>query len=57
MLRYKAMARKARFVDVCEYLTTETCSECGALGGPKGCAGLEIRRGAVAVAVRFMIET
>jgi transposase len=43
MLRYKAMARKARFVDVSEYLTTETCSECGALGGPKGSAGLEIR--------------
>jgi putative transposase len=43
MLRYKAIARGARFVDVSEYLTTQTCSDCGAVGGPKGNAGLEIR--------------
>jgi putative transposase len=43
MLRYEAMARAATFVDVCEYLTTETCSDCGAVGGPKGTKGLEIR--------------
>lgn len=43
MLRYKAMARGATFVDVSEYLTTQTCSECISLGGPRGNAGLEIR--------------
>src|SRR5262249_57079721 len=40
MLRYKAMARAATFVDVSEYLTTQTCSDCVALGGPKGQHGL-----------------
>src|SRR5262249_2181737 len=43
MLRYKAMARAATFVDVSEYLTTQTCSDCVAVGGPKGTKGLEIR--------------
>jgi putative transposase len=43
MLRYKAMARAATFVDVSEYLTTQTCSDCGAACGPKGTKGLEIR--------------
>src|SRR5215471_20642615 len=43
MLRYKAMARAATFVDVSEYLTTQTCSDCGAVGGPKGMKGLEVR--------------
>jgi transposase len=43
MLRYKAIARGARFVDVSEYLSTQTCSDCGSIGGPKGNAGLEIR--------------
>ena len=43
MLRYKAMARAATFVDVSEYLTTQTCSDCGAVGGPKGTKGLETR--------------
>ena len=43
MLRYKAMARAATFVDVPEYLTTQTCSECGSIGGPKGPKGLEVR--------------
>jgi putative transposase len=43
MLRYKAMARAATFVNVCEYLTTQTCSDCAAVGGPKGTKGLEIR--------------
>jgi len=43
MLRYKAIARAATFVDVSEYLTTQICSDCGAVGGPKGSAGLEIR--------------
>lgn len=43
MLRYKAMARGARFVDVSEYLSTQTCSDCLTVGGPKGLKGLEIR--------------
>jgi transposase len=43
MLRYEAMARAATFVDVSEYLITQTCSDCGAVGGPKGTKGLEIR--------------
>jgi putative transposase len=40
LLRYKAMARAAAFVDVSEYLTTQTCPDCLAVGGPKGTAGL-----------------
>jgi hypothetical protein len=43
MLRYKAIARVARFVDASEHLSTQTCSECGCVGGPKGLKGLEIR--------------
>jgi len=42
-LRYKAIARGATFVDVTEYLSTQTCSDCGAIGGPKGSAGLDVR--------------
>ena len=37
------MARAATFVDVSEHLSTQICSDCGAVGGPKGSAGLEIR--------------
>ena len=36
MLRYKAIARAAMLVDTSEYLSTQVCSECGSLGGPKG---------------------
>jgi len=43
MLRYKAIARAATFVDVSEYLTTQTCPDCLVVGGPKGTKGLEIR--------------
>ena len=43
MLRYKAMARAARFVDVSEYLTTQVCSDCESVGGPKGTKDLEVR--------------
>lgn len=43
MLRYKAMARGAQLVDVSEYLSTQTCSDCLTVGGPKGTEGLEIR--------------
>jgi len=43
ILRYKAIARGATFVDVSEHLSTQICSDCGVVGGPKGIAGLEIR--------------
>jgi putative transposase len=43
MLRYKAIARVARFVDASEHLSTQTSCECGCVGGPKGLKGLEIR--------------
>jgi transposase len=43
LLRYKAIARGATFVNVSEYLSTQTCSDCNTVGGPKGIAGLEIR--------------
>lgn len=43
MLRYKAIARGATYVDGSEYLTTQTCSDCGSIGGPKGTEGLGIR--------------
>jgi transposase len=43
ILRYKAIARVATFVDTSEQLSTQTCSECGCVGGPKGLKGLEIR--------------
>jgi putative transposase len=43
MLRYKAITYGARFVDTSEHLSTQTCSDCGCIGGPKGTKGLEIR--------------
>lgn len=43
MLRYKAIARGALYVDGSEYLTTQTCSDCASIGGPKGVEGLGIR--------------
>src|SRR4029077_4856531 len=42
-LRYKALRHGAVFEVVSERLSTQTCSGCGALGGPKGIAGLGIR--------------
>jgi transposase len=42
MLRYKAIARAAMLVDTCEYLSTQVCSECGSVGGPKGLKDLGI---------------
>ena len=44
MLRYKAIARAARFVDTSEYLTTQVCSECASISGPKGLKDLGIRQ-------------
>lgn len=43
MLAYKAMARHVWFEEIDERNTTRTCSECGALSGPQGIAGLGIR--------------
>lgn len=44
MLRYKlAMRRGAEYVEVSERLTTQTCSGCGCIAGPKGRAGLNER--------------
>jgi len=42
-LRYKALRHGVAFEIVCERLTTQTCSECGSIGGPKGIAGLGMR--------------
>lgn len=43
MLQYKSIATGACFEIVDERYTTQTCSECGVLGGPKGIAGLGMR--------------
>ena len=43
MLRYKAIARGAVFLEVKETHTTRTCSACLARCGPKGLKGLGIR--------------
>lgn len=44
MLRYKvAMRRGAEFEERNERYSTQTCSECGALSGPKGRKGLVVR--------------
>ncbi len=42
-LEYKAIARKVTFREVSERLTTQACSGCGAISGPKGREGLGIR--------------
>lgn len=39
MLKYKS----AGYIEVDEKFTTQACSDCGSIGGPKGIAGLEIR--------------
>jgi putative transposase len=44
MLRYKAMRHGARYVEVDERGSSVTCSACGARSGPKGIAGLRMRR-------------
>lgn len=43
-LRYKASRHGAVYLDIDERFTTQTCSDCGAVSGPKGIAGLGIRR-------------
>jgi putative transposase len=43
MLQYKCLGAGASFEVVSERLSTQTCSECGSIGGPKGIAGLRMR--------------
>jgi putative transposase len=43
MLAYKAVKHGAWFEEVSERFTTQTCSDCGAISGPKGLEGLVIR--------------
>ena len=43
LLEYKAIARKVVYREVSERFTTQACSCCGAIGGPKGREGLEVR--------------
>jgi len=42
-LLYKARLRGVEIVEVNEAWTTQTCSDCGVIGGPKGIAGLGMR--------------
>ena len=42
-LRYKALRHGAAFEIVSERLSTQTCSVCASIGGPKGIAGLGMR--------------
>jgi putative transposase len=44
MLRYKALRHGASYVEADERLTTQRCSACGSIGGPKGIAALGIRK-------------
>ena len=43
LLEYKANARKVVYREVSERFTTQACSRCGAIGGPKGRKGLGVR--------------
>ncbi len=43
LLEYKAIARKVVYCEVSEHLTTQACSCCGSIGGPKGRKGLGVR--------------
>jgi putative transposase len=43
MLAYKAMRHRATYVETDERFSTQRCSECGNLGGPKGIAALGVR--------------
>lgn len=42
-LRYKAVRHGAEYIEVDERFTTQVCSGCGAVGGPKGIAHLGVR--------------
>ena len=43
MLEYKASRHRARFIEADERWTSQACSDCGAVSGPKGIAQLGIR--------------
>ena len=43
MLDYKAIRHQVLFAVVDERFTTQACSQCGSIGGPKGLSGLGIR--------------
>lgn len=43
MLSYKALRHGGRYLEVSEAYTTQTCSECGSIAGPRGYAGLNER--------------
>lgn len=43
MLRYKAARRQAVYVEADERWTSQACSECGSIGGPRGLEGLRVR--------------
>jgi len=43
MLRYKANRHGVTYVEADERFSTQTCSECGSLGGPRGLEGLAVR--------------
>ena len=42
-LAYKAMRHRGEYLEADEAWTTQACSDCGAIGGPKGIAGLRVR--------------
>lgn len=42
-LGYKAIRRQGKVIEVSEYLTSQTCSSCQKVSGPKGLEGLGIR--------------
>jgi len=42
-LRYKAIRHGAEYIEVDEHFTTQVCSGCGAVSGPKGIAHLGVR--------------
>lgn len=44
MLAYKAARHRVRFIEANESYSTQTCSDCGSISGPKGRKGLVIRR-------------
>jgi transposase len=44
MLRYKALRYGASFAVINEAFSTQVCSECASIGGPKGIADLGIRQ-------------
>lgn len=44
LLKYKCDHAGVAFAVVNEAFTTQTCFDCGSIGGPKGAEGLEVRR-------------